>query len=47
MRKINCKVADDSVFIEDQKSKLDEDPLQRLIYFHIFIESLEMIFSQY
>ena len=27
--------------------KLDEDPLQRRIYFLMFIESLEMIFSQY
>ena len=26
---------------------MDEDPLQRRIYFHIFVESLEMIFSQY
>ena len=29
------------------KSKLDEDPLQRRVYFLTFIESLEMIFSQY
>ena len=27
--------------------KLDEDPLQRLIYFLTFIDSLDMIFSQY
>ena len=27
--------------------KMDEDPLQRRIYFLIFVESLEMIFSQY
>ena len=27
--------------------KMDEDPLQRRIYFHIFVESFEMIFSQY
>ena len=27
--------------------KMDEDPLQRQIYFLIFIDSLEMIFSQY
>ena len=27
--------------------KLDEDPLQRRIYFLTFVESLEMIFSQY
>ena len=26
---------------------MDEDPLQRRIYFIIFVESLEMIFSQY
>ena len=26
---------------------MDEDPLQRRIYFLIFVESLEMIFSQY
>ena len=26
---------------------MDEDPLQRQIYFLIFVESLEMIFSQY
>ena len=29
------------------KLKLDEDPLQRWIYFLTFIESLEMIFSEY
>ena len=29
------------------KFKLDEDPLQRRIYFLTFVESLEMIFSQY
>ena len=27
--------------------KMDEDPLQRRIYFLAFLESLEMIFSQY
>ena len=27
--------------------KMDEDPLQRKIYFLTFIDSLEMIFSQY
>ena len=27
--------------------KMDEDPLQRRIYILIFVESLEMIFSQY
>ena len=27
--------------------KMDEDPLQRRIYFLIFVESLDMIFSQY
>ena len=27
--------------------KMDEDPLQRQIYFLTFVESLEMIFSQY
>ena len=26
---------------------MDEDPLQRRIYFLAFVESLEMIFSQY
>ena len=26
---------------------MDEDPLQRRIYFLTFVESLEMIFSQY
>ena len=26
---------------------MDEDPLQRHIYFLTFVESLEMIFSQY
>ena len=26
---------------------MDEDPLQRRIYFRTFVESLEMIFSQY
>ena len=29
------------------KFKLDENPLQRRIYFLIFVEPLEMIFSQY
>ena len=29
------------------RSKMDEDPLQRRIYFLTFVESLEMIFSQY
>ena len=29
------------------KLKLDEDPFQLRIYFLIFVESLEMIFSQY
>ena len=27
--------------------KMDKDPLQRRIYFLTFVESLEMIFSQY
>ena len=27
--------------------KIDEDPLQRRIYFLTFVESLEMMFSQY
>ena len=27
--------------------KMDEDPLQRRIYFLAFVESLEIIFSQY
>ena len=27
--------------------KIDEDPLQRWIYFLAFVESLEMIFSKY
>ena len=26
---------------------MDEDPLQRRIYFITFLESLEMVFSQY
>ena len=29
------------------KFKLNEDPLQRLIYFLTFVDSLEMIFYQY
>ena len=29
------------------KLKLDEDPFQRRIYFFTFLESLDMIFSQY
>ena len=29
------------------KFKLDEDPLERKIYFLTFVESLEMLFSQY
>ena len=47
MRKINGKVTDGSVWIEDNRFKLNEDPIQRRIYFLTFIESLEMIFSQY
>ena len=29
------------------KLKLDEDPLQRWVYFHTFMESLDVVFSQY
>ena len=29
------------------KFKMDEDPIKRQIYYFFFIESLEMIFSQY
>ena len=29
------------------KFKLDEDPLQRRIYYITFVESMDMIFSQY
>ena len=44
MRTFNGKVADDSIKIKTIKFKLDEDPLQRRIYFLTFVESLEMIF---
>ena len=47
MYEINSKVAGNSVYIKDPKLKLDEDPLQRHIYSLTFVESLEMIFSQY
>ena len=32
---------------EDPKIKLDKDPLQHRVYFLTYVESLEMIFSQY
>ena len=43
----NGKVAETAHKLKVIKFKLDEDPLQRRIYFLTFMESLEMIFSQY
>ena len=48
MRKFNGKAADNIVQIKKTiKFKMDDDPLQRRIYFVTFVESMEMIFSKY
>ena len=47
MRMFNGKVADDRYRSNIIRFKMDEDPLQRRIYFLKFVESLEMILSQY
>ena len=47
MRTFNGKVDETAYKSKIIEFKLDEDPLQRQIYFLTFVESLEMIFSQY
>ena len=47
MRKLTAELLTTAYKSKVLKSKLDEDPLQRQIYFLTFIESLDMIFSQY
>ena len=47
-----CATLTEKLLTKEYKSKIirfkmDEDPLQRRIYLITFIESLEMIFSQY
>ena len=49
---LQCATLTAKLLTTDYKSKIirfkmDEDPLQRRIYFLAFVESLEMIFSQY
>ena len=44
---IKGKVSDNTTSIKNPKFKLDENPLQRRIYFPTFIKSLEIIFSRY
>ena len=43
----NGKAADNRLQIKCRQVLMDEDPLQRQIYFLTFVESLEMIFSQF
>ena len=47
MRKINGKVADDIVYIKDHKNKIGWVSAPASDCFLTFIESLEMVFSQY
>ena len=47
MRNFNSKFSDDSIKTKIIRFKLDEDPLQRRIYFLTFIDSLNMFFFQY
>ena len=47
MRNFNGKLLTTAYKSEIIRFKMDEDPLHRRIYFHIFIDSLDMIFSQY
>ena len=45
--KLTAKLLTTSYKSNIQKFKLNYDPLQRRVYFLTFIESLNMIFSQY
>ena len=47
MRNFNGKLLTTAYNSKIIRFKLDEDPLQRWIYFLTFVESPEMIFSQY
>ena len=47
MRNFNGKLLTTAYKSNIIRFKMDEDPLQRRIYFLAFVESLEMIFSQY
>ena len=47
MRKFNGNVLTTAYKSKIIRFKMDEDPLQRRIYFLTFVESLEIIFSQY
>ena len=47
MRNFNGNIADDTYKSKIIRFKIDEDPLQRQIYFLTFIDSLDMIFSKY
>ena len=47
MRKFNGKLLTTAYKSKIIRFKMDEDPLQRRIYFLTFVELLEMIFSQY
>ena len=47
MRNFNCKLMTTVYKSKIIRFKMDEDPLQRRIYFLTFIDSLDMIFSQY
>ena len=47
VRNFNVKLMTTAYKSNVIRFKMDEDPLQRQIYFLTFVESLEMIFSQY
>ena len=47
MHNFNGKLLMTAYKLKIIRFKLDEDPLQRRIYFLTFIDSLDMIFSQY
>ena len=47
MRTFNSKVLTTAYKSKIVRFKINEDPLQRRTYFLTFVESLEMIFSQY
>ena len=47
MRTFNGKLLTIAYKSKIIRFKMDEDPLQRRIYFLTFVESLEMVFSQY
>ena len=45
--RLMAKLLTTSYKLKTVRFKIDEDPLHRRIYFLTFVESLEMIFSQY